>query len=169
MMQWEGKRTAVPDDLTDADLDAITILRTKTSSPLLRARLCDLLWLPRHDHLAAEQASADYVTAAVSCLTKEEWVDAAELFYRALQLGHYLGRSNQSWKNAEAATIQALKSPLAETEPYYAAKLLRILFEMGAGDPAELAKIAHDHGVKAECDADPRRTPTTTMKQNFGP
>jgi len=160
MIRWEGKRSAIPDDLTDLDFDAVNILSTKTSSPLLRARLYDLLWIRRRDHIAAQQAGAEYVTAAVPSLTKEEWVDAAELFQRALQLGHTLGRENELWKKAEAATVGALESPLAETEPYYASKMLGVLFEMGAGDPPELARVAHECALQAEQESDPRRTRT---------
>lgn len=160
MMQWGDKRTAIPDDLTDEDLDTIATLKTKISSPLIRARLCDVLWLRRRDHISAQQACVDYVETAVSCLTKEEWVDSAELFYRGLQLGHFLGRDSEAWKNTERETVQALQSPLAQSEPYYAAKLLRILFEMGAGDPIELAKIAHEHALKADQESDPRRSRT---------
>src|SRR5258706_9187236 len=160
MMQWDGKRTAIPDDLTDEDIDAINILKTKTLSPFVRARLCDLLWIRRRDHVAAQQAGADYVTAAFSCLTKEEWVDAAELFHRALQLGHSLGRNSDTWQNAETATLEALNSPIAESEPYYAAKVFHVLFQMGAGEPLDLAKLAHEHALKAEQDDEPRRTRT---------
>jgi hypothetical protein len=158
--QWEGKRSAIPDDLTDEDLDTVNILRTKTSSHLLRARLCDLLWLRRHDHLAAGEASNDYVTAALSCLTKENWIESAELFYRALQLSHYLGRNNAPWKTTEAATVEALKLPLADSEPFYAAALFRILLKMGAGDPLELAKLANEHAIRADQASDPHRMRT---------
>jgi len=160
MMQWGGKRSSVPDDLTEADLDTINILRTKTSSPLLRARLCDLLWLRRRDHLAARQAIDDYITAARSCLTKENWVESSELFLRGLQLAHVLGRKNDAWKTAEAATVDALNSPLADSEPFYAAKLFHVLFQMSAGDPVELALLAHQQATKADEGDDPHRART---------
>jgi hypothetical protein len=118
------------------------------------------LWIRRRDHIAAQQAGAEYVTTAVASLTKEEWVDAAELFQRALQLGHTLGRENELWKKAEAATVEALRSPLAETEPYFASKILGVLYEMGAGDPSKLAEVAHEHALKAEQQSDPPRTRT---------
>ncbi|MBI4528063.1 MAG: DUF4209 domain-containing protein [Deltaproteobacteria bacterium] len=160
MMQWEGKRTAIPDDLTDADLDTVTTLRTKIVSPLIRARLGDVLWLRRRDHIATKDACSDYITAGETGLTKEDWVDSIELLYRALQLAHFLGRDKEGWKQAEAATVRALQSPFAETEPFFAAKILRILLQMGAGEPAQLAELAGEHAKKAATEVVPDRART---------
>ena len=160
MVQWEGKRSAVPDDLTEADLQSVAALRTKIASPIVRARLGDVLWLRRRDHIAAKEASDDYITAAKLCLTKEDWNDSVELFYRALQLAHYLSREKETWKQAEATTVQAVYSPLAETAPFFVAQILRILLQMGAGDPVNLAEVAKEHATKAVADADPDRART---------
>ncbi len=160
MVQWEGKRSAVPDDLTEADLQTVAALRTKLALPIIRARLGDVLWLRRRDHIAAKEASDDYITAAELFLTKEDWPDSVELFYRALQLAHYLGRDRETWERAEATTVQALHSPLAGTEPFFVAQMLRILLQMGAGDSVHLAEVAKEHATKAVTDADPHRART---------
>ena len=158
VLQWEGKRSAIPDDLTSADLDLLSSLRAKTQSPPLRARIGDLLWIRRRDHVAAKEAAADYLTSADLALTKDDWLHAIRYFQRALQLGHNLGRKNEAWKKAEEAAVAALGSPLVESEPFFASHLLGVLSKLGAGDFAVQATLSQTHAEKAASAGDHRRS-----------
>jgi Domain of unknown function (DUF4209) len=153
----EGKRSAVPDDLSEVDLDTVAALRLKTKEPLLRARMGDILWIRRNDHVAAKEASADYLSAASANISEKGWIWVVELFQRALQLGHWLGRKSSAWLAAEAATVEALNNPVAKTQPFYAANFLNILIQMQAGDAVNLAKLASQHAEKALTDKQPSR------------
>ncbi len=153
----DGRRSAIPNDLTDGDLNIVSALKLKTKEPLLRARLGDILWVRRHDHVAAKEASKDYVTAGKGFLNKENWIHGIQQFQRAMQLGHRLGRNNEPWLDAESATIKALTSPLAATEPFYAAHFLRILAQMNAGNADDLAALARQHAEKALAAGQPGR------------
>lgn len=157
-IRMQGRRSATPNDLTGADLDAVAQLRTRSAAALLRARLGDILWIRRKDHVAAKEAAADYLSAGKAFLTKEDWIFSVKLFQRALQLGHRLGRKNEAWRFAESATIDALESPLAKTEPFFASFFLGILEKMGAGDPSVLADTAKAHAERANGENDARRT-----------
>src|SRR2546426_2455948 len=81
-----GKRSAIPEDLSEADLDTIALLLAKAKDPALRSRLGDVLWVRKRDHKAAKQAVMDYVAASIRLLTPDNWVSSVELFHRALQL-----------------------------------------------------------------------------------
>ena len=54
----DGSRSAIPDELTEPDLDVIEALVAKAADPALRSRLADLLWVCRKDHTAARAASS---------------------------------------------------------------------------------------------------------------
>ncbi|HYR22309.1 MAG TPA: DUF4209 domain-containing protein [Chthoniobacterales bacterium] len=152
-----GRRSLVPGDLSNADLDSVAALRLKTKEPLLRARVGDILWVRRHDHIAAKEASADYIVAAKALLNKGNQILAVDLFRRALQLGHWLGRENDAWHDAEAATLGALKNLPVTGERSLAVHFLDILVQMNAGDAAELAAIARQYAEKALGDKQPSR------------
>ena len=153
-----GKRSAIPDDLSEHDLDTIRLLLSKAKDPALRARLGDMLWVRKRDHKAAQQAVADYVTATSRLLKQEHWVCSADLFRRSLQLGDRLGRKNAAWQAAEQNLLAALANPLGQTEPLYAWHLLGIAFEMGVGDPVTLAAQAQEQAARAAAEKDCHRT-----------
>jgi hypothetical protein len=153
-----GKRSAVPGDLSEHDLQTIALFLAKATDPALRARLGDILWVRKRDHLAARQAVLDYVVASRRQLTPLKWVNSIELFRRALQLAEVLGRKKESWKAAEKNLLDALSDPLAESAPFYACHLLEIALQMYAGDPMALAKQAGQRAESASAEKDPRRT-----------
>jgi len=155
---FEDRRSAVPGDLTKADLDTVAAVRLKTKEPILSARLGDLLWVRRRDHAAANDAGRDFLIAGRALLNKENWFQSVGFFHRALQLGHWLGRKNQTWVDAEKATVEALQNELAETEPFYAAHFLGILIQIRAGDAAMLADVAQHHAEKALAEKQPSRS-----------
>jgi hypothetical protein len=154
---WEGKRSAVPEDLSEADLDTVALLFAAAKDPALRARLGDVLWVRRKDHNAARQAVADYIAASTRLLTPANWVNSVGLFHRSLQLAAMLGRKDEAWWSAETNLLAALANPLAQTEPFYARHLLEIAFQMEAGNPAALARQAGEQATKAAVEKDPRR------------
>ena len=154
---YKGERTAIPDDLSEADLRTIEQILLKVTDTALRARLEDILWIRDKNHKAAKDAVADYILAAQRLVTPELWIVGVELFKRALQIAHRLGRKNDAWQLAEQAFLNALKNNLAQTEPFYCCQLLDIAIQMQIGEPALLADIAHEQARKASLENDARR------------
>ena len=152
-----GKRSAIPDDLSEPDLETIALLLAKAKDPALRARLGDVLWVRKRNHKAAQQAVSDYIAASSRLLTPDKWVCSVELFHRALQLAERLGRKKETWTLAEKGLLDALSNPLAQTEQFYACHLLGIAFAIGVGDPVALAKQAEQQAERAAAEKDARR------------
>src|SRR5438105_1715811 len=54
MMVWEGKRSAVPEDLSISDLDALAGILAEIRDAEFQARVGDVLWVCRKDYKAAQ-------------------------------------------------------------------------------------------------------------------
>jgi len=106
----------------------------------------------------AEETSADYIRAGTLFLTEDDWVYSVRWFQRGLQIGHQLGRKNESWLTAQTAALAAIDSPLAQTKPFFAAHFLAVFEKTGAGDPVSLANIAKQHVERAVSDGDYHRS-----------
>jgi hypothetical protein len=160
MFRAGDRRSAIPDDLSAEDLGTVKLLLAKSKVPLLRARLGDILWIRQKDHVAAKVASTDYLAAAHMFLGPEDWFFSKRYFQRALQLGHRLGRKNEAWIAAEAATVAALNFQLKDTEPLFISHILDVLEEVNAGVPATNADHARSQAEKAAKEKDGHRTRT---------
>lgn len=152
----DGRRAAQPSDLTDKDLDLIAKIVEVVSDPVLGARLRDVLWIRRKDAAAARRAVDDLLAVASQLVSGEEsWIYAAELYRRALVIGSLMGRKNEPWKKAEAALVSAIGSSVADRERFFAARLLDIAVDLGAGEAASLVVVARTHGDRAHAATDP--------------
>lgn len=70
----DGRRTAIPNDLTPADIKVLQMIAPKTSDPILRARLFDVLWEMSQDKDKFKygmDAAKAYIEAAVKSDTDE--------------------------------------------------------------------------------------------------
>jgi hypothetical protein len=122
------RRSTIPDDLREADVDTIERLLPLAKDAARRARLADILWLRRTSaHQAAKASIDDHITAAQNLLQPQSWVFSVDMFHRALQLAAKLGRKNPEYQRAEAALIEAFEHPLAQTEPFLANHFLQVL------------------------------------------
>jgi Domain of unknown function (DUF4209) len=91
MMVMNGSRTAIPADLRDCDLDALSRMLPELRPAGLRARAADVLWIRRRDQAAAQIAVTSYIDA--SRRWPDDWIhDAIEQVERALQIAAQLGR-----------------------------------------------------------------------------
>lgn len=53
MAIWDGRRSAIPEDLLAADLDALSGVLAEIQDAEFRARVADVLWVCRKDYKAA--------------------------------------------------------------------------------------------------------------------
>lgn len=152
------RRTTIPSDLTDADIETVEALLPIAKDAALRARLADVLWLRKKSaHEAARGAVIDYLSSARGSLKPTGWLYAVEAFQRALQLATKLGRKNEPYAKAEAAILQAIEDPVVREERFLACHLLSLIRDLRIGDPKILADAAKSHAQKALLTHDHRR------------
>ncbi len=157
-MTWEGRRSEIPDDLSEADVDTIAVLLGRAKDATLRARLADILWLRRRsEHQAAKGAVEDYLEAATNLLVNQGWTEAVCLFHRAVQLGRALGQNNEEYQRAKSALLKTLEHPLAQTEPFFAWYFLSLILGLRIGEPAQLAEQTKLHAELPLLSGDPER------------
>lgn len=155
---WDTRRSSIPDDLTETDVDTIEKLLPLAKDAVLRARLADILWLRRKSaHEAARASIDDYLTAAYGLLQPLHWVLSVDLFHRALQLAGKLGRQKAEFAKAEAALFNALEHPLSRTEPFFANHFLHLILALGVGDSKAMADMAKLHAELPLLGGDPAR------------
>lgn len=127
------KRSAVPADITDAQLAALQTLLPAIDDFELRARVADVLWIRRRDFRAAVTAIESYVEAARALEGTHLNLPTVDRLERALQLSF---ESNQkkhlSRVTGEVARLLDDWGPTNENYP--AIRLITLLRERGAGD-----------------------------------
>jgi hypothetical protein len=151
MMVWEGKRSAIPEDLTLTDLDAIAGILAEILDPEFRARVGDVLWICRPKNYKAAQIAVDaYIESARILETGEFWSPSAERLLRARQIGGQLGRMNPFHQKA----IQAIEDTIARHESTEStlrcARLMHLLLADDVGDAKRYAQLAETLALKME-------------------
>jgi hypothetical protein len=138
-----NRRSTVPGDLTDEDIQTVQALLPLAKDAALRARLADVLWLRKKSaHEAGRGAVDDYLAAARRLLKPRGWTHSVELFQRALQLGMRLGRKNEAYELAQKAVLETVEHPLARTEPFFASYFLPLVRSFRIGEPNKMADVA---------------------------
>ncbi len=151
MIQMEGRRTLVPEDLHPEDIDVVANLFKNASSHWLRARLGDVLWVLRRDHAAAREAAISYAAAAGRIAdTDKGWSEAVTLFLRGLQLAMLLGRGRDPF-NTVASQLESVTERLARDEgSFRSARLMDLLIQFGIGDASRWGGVAEAVASKLE-------------------
>jgi hypothetical protein len=155
-----NRRSLIPSDLSDADLDVVESLLNKSVNPALRAHLGDIIWVRRKGARAVAVVSGvvdDYLTTANNLLTTS-WNRAEQVINRALRLGLELGRQSEPFKKAVDTFNNALASPLAETAPYFIQHFLVIALQLNLETAAEFAELARKHADRADTEKDFERS-----------
>ena len=92
MFSSYARRSSVPDDLRDSDLDALGGILSKTENPEFRARIADVLWLRKKDHKSALAAIGAFLESAANLTEGCTELDRLGRLERASQLSNLLGR-----------------------------------------------------------------------------
>lgn len=138
LAQINGRRSALPDDLTDTDLRALKVISTKTNDPSLKARILDVLWLKKKDTIACSQSVAEYLKAAEELDSKDNWVYAVKYRKRALQLSGKLGYDKNLYKETIGNVCEAIRTGNHGNTGFRTAQLMQVLQGFrGSGNHAE--------------------------------
>jgi Domain of unknown function (DUF4209) len=82
----DGRRTMLPDDLNDSQLELLSQLLPEIADAEMRAFIANLLWYRQKDHRIANVAAAAYFESGKHLLTLEHSPYSAQRLERALRL-----------------------------------------------------------------------------------
>lgn len=157
MMTDGGKRTMIPEDLSDEQLDELQSTLEGVGNPEYRARVGDILWLRRKDPKAARIAVDAYLEVGKSVEHPKNWIVSMERYERAIRLARQIEPKGELPK----AILSHLESRVVHydgTDPlYFTCKALEFLAEFRFGDSPRLADIAGRVAEKSRADGDFRR------------
>lgn len=141
-MRAGDKRSMIPEDLSDSELDALAGSLGEIDDPEYRARICDVLWLRRRDPNAARMAVDAYLASGSRLEDPEHWVSSMERYQRAARLARQIEPKGELPKKV-LAHLEARVFHYDGRDPlYFSLKALEILEEFAFGDFARLAEIA---------------------------
>lgn len=158
-MVIEGKRSAIPDDLSDTDVGFFAEILDKVDDVWLRARLADLVWLKsaKRDARFALMAIDAYRSIP---LDSETWVRGGqECWPRAIQLTRMLNRgAGNRFTEIEAAISKAFENA-AEDDGFLALWLADLMEANGLcrSSRAEIAQKLEAHATAFESAGDLHR------------
>jgi hypothetical protein len=141
-----GRRTAIPEDLSAAEIGLLDHLLSRTTSPALRARLGDLRWELARDDNAARVAVTSYLETARSA---NRWPAAVDAVKRAMDIAASLGKTGEPFiSTTKTVTDWTIAEWRKEGDKSLAAGLTEILLGFETAAAPELAFF---------CDAEARR------------
>lgn len=157
MTTSDGRRSFLPEDLTDEQLDWLRQLETGINDSEFCARLADILWLCARDGKLAARAVSYYLEAAHNLEDLEHWTESVKRYTRAYRLSTQLGRKSP----LRAKVLDFLKGRLrtvkGDDPRWWSLKLMTLLYEAREGDHAELIGYAETAAQKAAVASEFRR------------
>ena len=133
-----GRRSIVPGDFTDSEIDFFAKIVDTIDDPLLRGRLADLVWYKRLPH------KVKYALAAIDSYTQHPpdvhtWSrDAQQRWQRAIDLSRMIGKkAADRLDQIESSIIKALQS--ATTEDSF--------FSFWLADTLMAGGLVHNHSL----------------------
>ncbi len=142
MAVWDGRRSAIPEDLIPADLDALSGVLSEIQDAEFRARVADVLWVCRKDYKAAQTAVDAYIESSRVLESGDMWPPFSERLQRAMQLGAKIGRLKQFHLKA----IQSVEDAIARHEPtekgLLCARFMHFLLADRVGDAKKYAHLS---------------------------
>lgn len=153
MLVMQGKRSVVPEDFEDAEIDILEAMLGAAPNATVKARIADILWTRRHAGRGAfgRIAAIAYCEAAQARQHGDGWNDAANLIERAFRLTASLGRGAAAERTAVEEAVIRMTSHSREArrwEQYMA--LHALMREFGVGDAATWAQDCERAALAAE-------------------
>ncbi|MCE7887922.1 MAG: DUF4209 domain-containing protein [Alphaproteobacteria bacterium PRO2] len=144
-----GKRSMIPEDLSEEHLEVMRQRAEQIHDPEFRARIYDILWIRKRDFSFAEAAVNAYIESGLRLEDSDYWTYSIERYQRAIRLARTLGKDHPLLKKALDHLVSRVVFHNGEDERYFSLNGLGLLYEFKAGDPIELAGIAQKIAAKA--------------------
>lgn len=143
MMIMEGSRSAVPDDLSEEQLEVLASIIDSFDIDF-KARIADIVWLRKRNFPMALKAIESYVEASYYLLEHDDTrVHAFECIKRAFKLARSLGKGANYQYEMVLENIQKIlfnQDPL-EVQ-YFSLRLMELLRETQVDNFVELAQLS---------------------------
>ncbi|MGF1611453.1 MAG: DUF4209 domain-containing protein [Kiloniellales bacterium] len=149
--------TVTLEGLTEAQLDALRPTLDCVSDPEFRARVADILWLRRGDHVAARIAVEAYLESGMRLEDPKHWVAGMERYERAIRLARLLGKSDPLFDKSLSHLLERVRHYDGGDKSWLTHRGLSLLYEFQAGNPSELAALAAKVAARASAERDFRR------------
>lgn len=160
MFVMEDCRSAIPDDLAEESLNALSEWAPEIDDAELRSRIADILWLRNRKPDFIKLGVEAYIKSAQNLEDPEHWTSYADRVQRALRLSSLLRRQQPDIFESVIKCMEEVISKYDGKDPLFLSiKMLGLLCEFGCGDAnkyydlsCKIAKQAQDSGVwhKAE-------------------
>lgn len=133
MTVFGDRRSAIPSDFSSDDISLLAEVSAELENPLLRARVCDVVWICRTPRNADFARSAIDAYRAVP-LSAETWPrDARDCWERATALCLQLrGGAGKRLEEIEAALLATFDAAIG-TDGFFPLAVSRLLFENNLG------------------------------------
>ena len=143
MKEFEDRRTAIPDDITDESLDALTEWLPEITDSELKSRIADLLWLRRRNPEHAHLAISSYIDSAKSQEDPEHWTACAERIERALRIAAMFRRHKPEGFNNVVSYIEEILERYDGSDPLFLSiKLMRLLSDFKSDDVEKYTELS---------------------------
>ena len=151
------RRSMIPADLTDAQLDCLQSNLESVADPEYQARVGDILWLRRRNVDAARLAVRSYINAGARLEDPEHWPPCMERYERAVRLARQVDPKGEL-PVAALSHLEARVRSLDGSDPlFFTCKALELLAEFRFGEFSVLAEIAGRVASNARGGGDYRR------------
>lgn len=139
MAQFQGRRSFIPDDMTEKDLDFIAEIAPRVASARLGARCNDILWIRKYGarpHEAGRRAVISWLRVGIE--TGEAWyIDTEGDWARYLHIARQL-----KLKDEIQAAYEMLSKAFWEANARQSLDLVDLLLDTGRADRSEWGRVA---------------------------
>ncbi len=118
--------TALPEDLSEAHVRALQVIITGVETPIMRARLADVLWCrvrPRNREYVHD-AIVNYLDVARATFNPQSWTTSEKHFHRAYSMAASLGSQNPEVRRVLAVARNFLQQLDGVDILYYTERLI---------------------------------------------
>jgi hypothetical protein len=142
MLVMDDKRTMVPADLTDPQIDILRQLLDAATNAAVRCRLGDVLWAARRNGRAGAKAVVAYLEAGILVEDADMWPPSMERYERAVRLARSLGRTSPLLTAALQHLVDRVTRLRGQDPSFFTCRALELLEEFRFGDPGSLSEYA---------------------------
>lgn len=151
------RRSMIPADLTDAQLDCLKATLENVADPEYQARIGDILWLRKRSVDAARLAVRSYLDSGMRLEDPEHWPPCMERYERAVRLARQVDPKGELPLIALSHLEARVMSYNGADPLFFTRKALELLAEFRFGEFPALAEIAGRVATEARSDGDFRR------------
>ena len=141
MLVMDGRRSMVPGDLTDSEVELLGGVMAESTASVVRARIGDVLWVARKDGRAGQAAVPAYLALGRTLEDPDKWVGCMECYERAIRLARSLGRASPLLTGALQHLLDRVLQYDAEDSSFFTSRGLALLYEFRFGDAAMLGRL----------------------------